>query len=47
MNFFTEKKTNIGLFDLIDPIHFEFRVTAGYSKFFLFNAFKFSLLQQK
>jgi hypothetical protein len=43
MNFFTEKKTNVGLFDLIDPINFEFRVTAGYAKRFLLNIFKFSV----
>lgn len=43
MNFFTEKKTNVGLFDLIDPINFEFRVTAGRAKCFLLNIFKLSL----
>jgi hypothetical protein len=44
MNLFTEKKTSLGLFDLVDPINYQFILNTGINKVakqnLLLNEFK-------
>ena len=41
VNYYTEKKTNLGLFELMDPMQCEYTTNSGEATVFLLNSYKF------